>query len=83
MMYTEKTIYKKANEIGYSVHKGKVHSLNTNYPVFCDDVGYNVVNDSLGVMVWGCYNEVLDHLWSLQDVEDFLIKQYSELSLEY
>lgn len=83
MQYSEKTIYKKANEIGYSVHKGKVHFLNTNYPVFSDDVGYNVINNSLGIMVWGCYNNVLDHLWGLQDVEDFLKSEYSEMNLDY
>lgn len=82
-MLSEKTIYKKARAIGYSVNKGKVHFLSKEYPVFCDDVGYNVRDDSLGCFVWGCYNEVLDHLWDLEDVENFLKSEYDMLGLKF
>lgn len=81
MRYSEKTLYKKARAIGYSVHKGKVHFLNGNYPVYSDEIGYNVVNDSVGTLVLGCYNNVLDHLWDLDDVESFLKSKYNDLEL--
>ena len=82
-MRSEKTIYKKARNIGYSVKKGKVHFMSSAYPVYSDDVGYNVIDNQTNSMVWGCYNSVFDHLWSLEDVEGFLKEQYSALGLEY
>lgn len=82
-MYSESTIRKKASKIGYSIHKGCIHFLSSNYPVYSNDVGYNVVNDTTGFTVWGCYNNIFDHLWSLEDVEDFIKSEYSHLGLEY
>lgn len=83
MSISENKIYKKAHAIGYSVHKGKVHYLGNNYPVYSDEVGYNVVDDSTGVTVWGCYNEVFDHQWTLDDVENFLKNEYDNLGLVF
>ena len=83
MTYSEQTIYRKARDIGYSVNKGKVHFLSKEYPVFSDDIGYNVKKNSTGFNVWGCYNEVLDHLWNLEDVENFLKSEYDMLGLNY
>lgn len=82
-MFSEQTIYKKARAIGYHVHKGKVHYLSNNYPVYSDEVGYNVVDDSTGLTVWGCFNNVFDHQWTLEDVEDFLKKEYDCLGLSF
>lgn len=83
MRYSEKTIYKKARAIGYSVHKGKLHFMSSSYPVYSDEVGYNVVDDSTGITVWGCYNNIFDHLWNIEDVEDFLKKEYDSLGLVF
>lgn len=83
MKYSEQTIYKKARAIGYSVHKGKVHFMSNNYPVYSDEVGYNVVDNSTGFTVWGCYNNLFDHLWNLDDVEDFLKSEYDNLGLTF
>jgi hypothetical protein len=81
--HKESTIYKKARNIGYSINKGKVHFLSAEYPVYCDDVGFNVIDNQTGFTIWGCYNNVLDHLWSLEDVETFLKEQYESLGMEY
>ena len=81
--YSEGTIYKKARNIGYSVKKGKVHFMHSDYPVYSDEIGYNVIDDQLNCMVWGCYNEVFDHLWSLEDVENFLRDEYRYLGLQF
>lgn len=84
MKYSEKTLYRKAHAIGYSIHKGKVHYLSgKSYSVYSDEIGYNVVNDSFNLMVWGCYDHVLDHLWDLDDVESFLSSKYNELGLTF
>jgi len=77
----ERNIYKKAQAIGFSVHKGKVHLLDKGYPIFSDEVGYTVTDNSLNVNVWGSYNGLLDHLWSLEDVEEFLKSEYSKREL--
>ena len=82
-MLSERKVYKKAHEIGYSISKGKVHFLGANYPVYSDDVGYNVIDERTGMMVWGCYNSVFDHLWDLSDVEDFLKSEYDSLGLTF
>ena len=82
-IYSESTIYKKAKRIGYSIQKGKVHYMHTSYPVFSDYVGYNVIDNHINCMVWGCYNEVFDHLWSLDDVENFLRDKYRNLGLQF
>ena len=83
MNNVERKIYKKARAIGYSVHKGKVHFMSNNYPVYSDEVGYNVVDNSTGFTVWGCYNNLFDHLWDLDDVEDFLKSEYDNLGLTF
>ncbi len=83
MKYSEGTIYKKARDVGYLVNKGKAHYMSREYPVYSNDVGYNVIDSQTGFTVWGCYNEVFDHLWSLEDVENFLKEQYDSLGMKY
>ena len=88
-MYSENTIRKKAKDAGYYVTKGFQHYLgNKNYPVWTYAngervIGYNVEDLSLGCLVWGCYNNVIDHLWSLEDVDIFLREEYTRYGLEY
>lgn len=78
--YSESTIRRKAKQLGYSIHKGFMHYLGSkNYPVWRREAGYNVTDDMTGQWVWGCYNELFDHLWSLDDVESFL----EEVSMAY
>ncbi|WP_155829715.1 hypothetical protein [Butyrivibrio sp. AC2005] len=80
---TISTLRKKAHAIGYTLNKGCIHYLSKDYPVYSKDIGYNVINESTGTMVWGCYNEAFDHLWTLSEVERFIKEQYIELGLEY
>lgn len=80
----EKTIYRKARKIGYSVSKGKVHFLNGRNSIVCsDEIGYNVIDNELNCLVWGCYNSLFDHQWNLSDVVDFLKKEYESLGLKF
>ncbi len=85
-MYNEKTIYKKAKDVGYEVSKGFVH-----YHTGCifryqngdREVGYNVIDTSNNSLVWGCYSQMFDHQWSLADVDDFIRSVYEANGLAY
>ena len=63
------------------LQEGTVHLLDKGYPIFSDEVGYTVTDNSLNVNVWGSYNGLMDHLWSLEDVEEFLKSEYSKREL--
>lgn len=83
----EKSIYKKAAEVGYKVSKGFVHYL-YNGSVMSDALGnrktgYDVTDMTTGFSVWGSYNETFDHLWSLKDVENFIRSVYETNGLIY
>ena len=83
-MYTEKTLRNKAYKAGYRINKGFQHQLTRSYPVAPGRwVGYNVEDLTTGRMVWDCYDEVRDHLWSLEDVEEFLREVYEEAGLPF
>ncbi|SEL89645.1 hypothetical protein SAMN04487770_12026 [Butyrivibrio sp. ob235] len=82
-MYSESTLRKKANAVGYSISKGFVHYLGNGYPIAYREVGYNVIDNLNNINVWGCYNEVYDHLWSLEDVNDFIKSIYQDSNLEF
>lgn len=82
-----KSIYKKAAEVGYKVSKGFRHYL-YNGSVVSDEsgnrkTGYEVTDMSTGLCVWGSYNETFDHLWSLKDVENFIRSVYESNGLIY
>lgn len=76
-MLSEKTIRRRANVLGYQVNKGYQRYLNGNYPI-CRDcygeptTGYNITDIRLNCLVWPCYNEIRDHLFTFEDVVDFL-----------
>lgn len=88
-MYSLRTIKKRAEKIGYEVSKGLSHYMFSDCPIFtfadtgerC--TGYDVKDLTTGFYVWGCYNNIRDHLWSLEDVDNFLQKEYKRLGLEY
>lgn len=76
-MSNERHLRKVAKENGYILHKGFVHYLCGGYPVFRDSngnrkVGYTLIDTETNTYVWGSYNNCFDHLWSLQDVENYL-----------
>ena len=66
----------KANDLGYSVRKGCRRYLYNNAVVRDDKgnliPGYEVINNTTGLYEWGCYNNTFTHLWSIEDVYNFL-----------
>lgn len=83
MQYSEKTIYRKAQAIGYSIHKGFIHFLSEEYPVYDRTVGYNIVDEKSNTLVYECHNQVYDHLMNLEEVEQFIKEQYILFGLSY
>lgn len=87
LKYSYETIRKKAREAGFKVNKGFQHYWR-NGAVIRDYngaayTGYIVENLSTGMLVWGCYDEHYDHLWTLEDVEEFIKAEYEKAELEY
>ena len=82
-MYSERTLRRRADAIGYRLEKGFVHQLVEGYPVWDREVGYNIIDNEYNYMVYGCYNNVFDHLFTLEDVEDFLKTEYVEAGLKW
>lgn len=85
--YSLATIRKKAINAGYRVDKGFQHyhyngSVRTNWngERF---TGFNVWDLSTNTLVWDCYDSNYDHLWTLEDVEDFIKSEYIKSDLEY
>lgn len=70
---------RKAYSVGCEIQKGYRHYITKDYPVYRDEngdkvQGYNVRYMSTNTLAHGCYNEVYDHLWDLDDVENFLME---------
>lgn len=87
LKYSLETIRNKAYEAGYKVSKGFQHYLCSGAVVRdCNRVaytGYNVEDLSTGFLVWGCYDANYDHLWTLEDVEEFIKGEYEKADIEY
>lgn len=85
--YSLKTIRNKAYEAGYKVSKGFQHYLYNGTVVRdCNGVAYTgyIVEDlSTGFLVWGCYDANYDHLWTLEDVEEFIKGEYDKAKIAY
>lgn len=85
--YSLKTIKNKARAAGYRVSKGFQHYLCSG--AVCRDcngepyTGYIVEDLSTGFLVWGCYDSNYDHLWTLEDVEEFIKGEYEKAEIEY
>lgn len=87
MSYCEKTLRRRALNIGYEIHKGYVHYI-YNGAVFKDNadnkqIGYSIMDLSTGLYIYGCYNNLFDNLWTLQDTEKFLKEQYKRHKLKW
>lgn len=83
MKYTEKKLRAKCKAAGYRLEKGFQKYMYNDCVVPGRVVGYMVYDMSTGIAEYGCYNEVYTHLWSLEDVENFLINIYHENNLEF
>lgn len=87
MSYCEKTLRKKALNIGYQIHKGFVHYM-YNGSILTDSngnrqSGYSIEDLNIGLHLMDCNNGVFDNLWDLSDVENFLKQKYSSLGLKW
>ncbi len=45
--------------------------------------GYIVEDLSTAFLVWGCYDAKYDHLWTLEDVEEFIKDEYEKAKIAY
>lgn len=45
--------------------------------------GYNAVDLSTGLSIWGSFDYVRDHVWQLEDVEEYLKEVYEDAGLKF
>ncbi len=83
MKYSESTIRRKAYKIGYQVTKGFQHFRRNVWHNSYGErfTGYMVKDLHTGLCEWGCYDSNFDHLWDLDDVEEFLQGEYEAREL--
>jgi hypothetical protein len=84
--YSERTIRRKALEAGFKVEKGFQHYNNGAVVRDCNGeayTGYMVFDYSKNTYVWDSYNQYYDHVWTLEDVENFIKAEYEKAELEY
>lgn len=84
--YSLGTIRRKAYKVGYRVSKGFQRYYSGGICRDCNGVpytGYNVEDLSTGILVWDCYNPNYDHLWTLEDVEEFIKGEYEKAGIDY
>ena len=79
-MYSEKTLRKRANRIGYKIQKGRVKV--GNHYLLGGGVGYSVIDTEYNCIVYG-NNGTLLNILTLKDVDEFLHDQYIELGLKF
>jgi len=85
--YTEDTLRNRAKKIGFQIEKGFQHDENGD--TVCREYqgrvsGYQVKNLEDGSYVWGSMIEGgADHLWTLDEVENFLRDAYEERGLKW
>lgn len=86
--YTEKTLRKKAIKAGFRIEKGFCHWMTEGYPVYTyyngeRDTGYNLIDESTNTLVWGCHDGHVDHLFTLDDIAEFLEDVYTSNGLTF
>lgn len=78
-MYLETTLRKRATDTGYKISKGFQHYPNGAIITSWNGerfTGYDVTDLATGFSVWRCYDNNCNHLWRLEDVEQFLKDVY-------
>lgn len=83
--YSEKTLRRKAKNIGYRIEKGLQHiTCAEGCPVhWSRTVGYMVMDETTGIYVWGSYDNVFDHQLDLDTIEICLKREYDKLGLDF
>lgn len=83
----ERKARRKGREAGYRVSKGFRHYHNNGSIVTNWNgerlTGYDVLDFATNCSVWGCYDANCDHLWTIDDVEEFLKDVYEKSGLKY
>lgn len=82
----ERKARKKGLEAGYKVSKGFQHYHNGGIVTNWNGerfTGYDVRDLSTNCSVWDCYDANCDHLWTIEDVEEFLKGVYKKSGLKY
>jgi len=82
----ERKARKKGFEAGYRVSKGFQHYHNGGIVSNWNGerfTGYDVRALTTDSSVWGCYDDNCDHLWTIDDVEEFLTTVYKENGMKY
>lgn len=73
IMYTEKTIRRKAYDLGYKLEKNYMRYMAFNNAIVEPKAtGYMLFDLRTNEYVWGSYNDCFCYLWSLEDVENYL-----------
>lgn len=88
MIYCEKTLRYKAKRIGYALERGYRHYVGFNGEIVKDShgkpiEGYDVFDLQTGLYVYPSYNDVFDHLFTLEDVESFLRNEYKTQGIAF
>lgn len=79
-MYSEKTLRRKASNIGYRIQKGPL--MSGNLRVAYGDPGYSIIDCKYNTIVYGLCNGFYN-LLQLEDVEEFLRDEYDALELAF
>ena len=83
----ERKLRRKAKAAGFAIKKGFQHWLVTGaiwkYPDGTRETGYLVVDLATNSWVPGSYNSIVDHAWTLDNVEEFLKDFYTTNGLKW
>ena len=87
-MYNESKLRRKAKKAGYTIHKGYQRSISHDHAVCVNfrgecETGYNLIDNVTGFLVCGCFDQSRDHLFTLEDVQDFLASVYYENAMNF
>lgn len=82
MQYSERTLRNRARNIGYIVRKGFVRTKAIPSTVVDTVSGYTIYNSEGTYMIHG-YNELYFNLLTLEEVEQFLRKEYEARELVF
>lgn len=86
--YSERTLRRRADAIGLCVEKGYQKYMNGNWGYVRDEygkkvVGYQLFDPEQGIYLWGGYNDVKDHCYSLVELEEVLMEKYETLGKQW
>lgn len=81
-MYSERTLRRKAKNIGLAIRKGYCRFNRRNGDIADHITGYSIVDADSNCFIAGT-NEIYCNLFSLKDVEEYLSGVYNDLKLTF